>query len=723
MVSDNDTGFNTPNPAAAPPLLSLYPRAQAELHTRTLSLAEINQLILHDPAVARETARIRAVLPRGKKAYRAAKTAAAAACYAGYNPETRGRIMEDPGWVHSGYVLVEVDPPPDSGVGPETIKDAAAGLPGLRQAATSLSGTGVHFVFEVAPPPKSFQGHELAWYSLAQALNERLAAQDAGAVKADTQAHDQARLGFLAHDPAARFYPDTPPAEWLSRRQAAQDYRELLNPKKAPKKARKSPPGAQEHKAPESPGNQPHAAGNGGYSDKDIDRGAAEFLGCQGGLGEAGYNHWLGMVKRLATLDFAAAEIAAICAIRGTHEDCGDIAIIESKLQDLPGGNDPKAERDSLRGAAFNAGWRPPGWNAAPAAAQEPEPDTDNTGLRWVMTAGKMPRPKDGSTKNCVIALTGIEEAQHFRFNKWTGKIEYQDGDFEDPMEIPRLSFEIEKKYGRLGFTPNAGAIHRAVAYLAGKNSYNPVETKLRRIAWDGVPRLDTFAYDVFGIDRQDPKAEFYAAAAALILRGAVTRALEPGAKFPYMPNLYGPQGMGKGESLKIMSPGQHREGLPLDVQQFERDVKSALRGRSIVELAEISVLLGNKLERMKRLITNDTLDAKDAYAKQDTSLKLTAVLVGTTNSRNILSDEENRRFTIIKVNRVNLSLLKEQVGQLWAEAVSEFDRRPTPKGKTPNAPPRFSGISIPANPKWYSPGGSGKSRMRITKPTGGSRP
>ena len=364
---------------SAPPLVSIWARGNAPYHSRVLTLEQVNGLIRSDDWIKQETDRIRAVKDQGKEAYRAAKATAQGVIYAGHNPKTRGRdtkLVEDhKHWVHSGYILVECDPPAGSDAGPESIKSAAEGLPGLRQSATSMSGDGVHFVFEVSPPPESPKGHKCAWHVLAKDLNAAMLAAGAGAVKADTQAKDVVRLSFMSHDPLARFYPESRPVEWHSRRAEGMAYEaHLEQERKAARETEKAEDGVDCRKARKTPVNRPQAAGSGGYSEHDIDWSAAEYLGCQGGMGEDGYNCWIGMLKRLEALEFTVAQMATICGIRGRHPDCGREDIIAEKVAaGLPGVRDAETERNSLRGEACNAGWIQPGRRAGkgprPAAA------------------------------------------------------------------------------------------------------------------------------------------------------------------------------------------------------------------------------------------------------------------------------------------------------------------------------------------------------------------
>ena len=337
--------------------VAIFRHGRAPKDNGTRTLRQIRDYIASNEDCQRITERIRSVMPQGVEVYREAKKNARSALYGGYNERTRGRLMKGSqwhGWVHSGYVLVEVDPPDGSGVSPKQIKDAALDLDGLRQAATSMSGKGVHFVFEVAPPPADPESHELCWYVLSERVNTAMAAAGAGAVTADTQAHEMVRLAYLSYDPEVCFYEGVKPAEWLSGTERAAAYRaEIKAASKTEKAAARGVPETPRRAAPL-------------LDEHAVDLSAAEYLGCQGGLGPGGYNNWLGMIRRLNTLSFTVSEISSICAIRGTHADCGRDDIIAAKIADgLPGTASVDDERKALRGEAYNDGWRQPGQRAS----------------------------------------------------------------------------------------------------------------------------------------------------------------------------------------------------------------------------------------------------------------------------------------------------------------------------------------------------------------------
>ena len=82
------------------------------------------------------------------------------------------------------------------------------------------------------------------------------------------------------------------------------------------------------------------------------------------------------------------------------------------------------------------------------------------------------------------------------------------------------------------------------IGVIAHGRAYDPVRDKLRALVWDGFDRLSRLGELAFG---QEPGDELANEIAALIPRGAVVRALHPGAHFPYMPVLFSPeQGVSK---------------------------------------------------------------------------------------------------------------------------------------------------------------------------------
>ena len=310
--------------------------------------------------------------------------------------------------------------------------------------------------------------------------------------------------------------------------------------------------------------------------------------------------------------------------------------------------------------------------NDPPTADAEP-PESDSDALRWVMTAGKTPRPKDGSTLNATKALRELGEEDHFRYNLWTQRVEYRGADFNDVRGIPKLILSIEKKFGRLGYTPGKEAIHSAIQACPAE--YNPPQEAIKAIVWDGIKRLDTFGHHAYGCDRYDPLANL---TAALIIRGMVARLFRPGTRLPYIIILRSDkQGVGKGDSLIILAGGEANfgRGIQFGGFDFTKKIQERGRGKLIIEINEIHKLTAEKLSQAKALATDTSTNDRDAYARNNRDHPFTWIPVGTTNDRRFLTDlTGNRRHPVIDVQGpVNLQWIRDNRDQLLAEAYAEF--------------------------------------------------
>ena len=304
--------------------------------------------------------------------------------------------------------------------------------------------------------------------------------------------------------------------------------------------------------------------------------------------------------------------------------------------------------------------------------------DGDGAGrIHWVMTGGRDPKPKDGSTLNAVKVLTEMGYASEFRRNLWTSRIEFQGVQFDDKFSIPKLILAAEKEYGSWGYTPGKEAMLSAAAALAGNDAYNPVLESIKAIEWDGINRLDYFGHYAYGLPKDDVLGN---QSAALIPRGMVARIAAPGTRFPYIPILRSDkQGVGKGESLKELA-GDIRlfgQGIPFGALDFTKKVQEKGRGKAIIEIGEIHSLSHEKLAQAKSLATDTATNDRDAYARENHDVPFTWIAVGTTNDRKFLSDDTgNRRHPVIDVQGpVNLDWIRENRDQLVAQAYMEFLR------------------------------------------------
>ena len=134
-----------------------------------------------------------------------------------------------------------------------------------------------------------------------------------------------------------------------------------------------------------------------------------------------------------------------------------------------------------------------------------------------------------------------------------------------------------------------------------------------------------------------------------------------------------GVQGIGKSSAAAI---------LALDPAWFTDDIRDLgtkdsaqdLRGKWIVELAELSALKRGEVERIKGFISRRVDHYRPSYGRRSEDFGRQCVFIGSTNASAYLNDETGaRRFWPVKVGKIDLTALRQDVEQLWAEAMVAY--------------------------------------------------
>ena len=312
--------------------------------------------------------------------------------------------------------------------------------------------------------------------------------------------------------------------------------------------------------------------------------------------------------------------------------------------------------------------------NTAPPAADPIPQKPDKKAMRaagWLMD--KNGRINGGSHRNAVLALAAMGIT--FTRDEWHRVIRDADGKEIDLEILPdAIKAAIEQAYARINYSPTKGSTEAAINLTAADNPYNSVVDRLRAITWDGQSRINHIGRDAFGTDDSELQNE----QAALIVRGAVVRALEPGAIFPYTPILYSrQQGTAKGDALAIIAPGGLASGVSFGELDWEKKLGEKIGGKSIAELAELSGLSQRELRHARDMATRETITYRAAYGRHAQEYPLQTIVVATTNERHMLTDTQHRRTPVIEVpdgRKINLNWLRANIEQVWAEVVTEYD-------------------------------------------------
>ena len=155
-------------------------------------------------------------------------------------------------------------------------------------------------------------------------------------------------------------------------------------------------------------------------------------------------------------------------------------------------------------------------------------------------------------------------------------------------------------------------------------------------------------------------------------LISAVARSFEAGCKADHVLILEGEQGAGKSTAMRILC-GDDTFGdsvPPLNT----KDAMDYVRGKWIIELAELSSASKAEVEHVKAYITRTEEKFRPAYARTEVTYQRRCVFVGTTNRTDYLRDETgNRRFWPIKVEAINHDLIRRDRDLIWAAAVALY--------------------------------------------------
>jgi predicted P-loop ATPase len=214
------------------------------------------------------------------------------------------------------------------------------------------------------------------------------------------------------------------------------------------------------------------------------------------------------------------------------------------------------------------------------------------------------------------------------------------------------------------GIMVNSHLAAEAVQTIAKENSFHPIRDYLRALKWDGQPRLSTFLPLYFGV----PDIPFAGAVGRCWMISAVARVFRPGCQADYTLMLEGPQGQLKSTALRTLAGDEWFTDHLSDLQN--KDSRLELRGKWIVELAELDSLKRNEKTRIKNFLTGRFDSFRPPYGRLTENFPRECVFAATTNEETPFVDETgNRRFWPVTCGKIDIQALRRDRDQLWAEA------------------------------------------------------
>lgn len=230
------------------------------------------------------------------------------------------------------------------------------------------------------------------------------------------------------------------------------------------------------------------------------------------------------------------------------------------------------------------------------------------------------------------------------------------------------VAWYLENKFDITG----KDKIDGALLLVAESNRINEVKDYLIALEWDKTPRLDMILCDYLGAD----DTPYTRAVARKSFAAAVTRVMQPGCKYDYVPVFVGPQGIGKSTFLATLGKDWFSDSL----QSFEgKEAAEMIQGVWINELGEMTGYTRSETNTIKQFLSKREDIYRQAYGRRTGRFPRKCVFFGTCNQFEFLKDlTGNRRFWPVDVGKHKPKKniwndLPAEVDQIWAEAVMRW--------------------------------------------------
>lgn len=228
-----------------------------------------------------------------------------------------------------------------------------------------------------------------------------------------------------------------------------------------------------------------------------------------------------------------------------------------------------------------------------------------------------------------------------------------------------RLDAWLRRYYG---IELRTEAIRQAVYVVARRDAVNPLVEWLDSLQWDGTKRLDTWLAIYLGA----PNREYEKIVGRKWMLSAVARAYLPGCKADHVLILEGPQGRGKSTALATLAGRNWFSDTPLEIGS--KDAYVGLRGRWIIELAELAAMNKAESDRVKAFFSSPSDTYRPPYGREVVTIPRQCVFAGSVNLGEYLQDDTgNRRYWPVSCGIIDLEGLERDREQLWAESVHVY--------------------------------------------------
>lgn len=211
--------------------------------------------------------------------------------------------------------------------------------------------------------------------------------------------------------------------------------------------------------------------------------------------------------------------------------------------------------------------------------------------------------------------------------------------------------------------------IRDCIAAVAAEQAIDSALTWLSSLRWDGVPRVDRFAHEIWGWEDTP-----YATAVSRYVWSALAgRIMQPGVRADMAPVLVGLQGIRKTTLIQMMAPDEEMYG-EIRLDDKDDNMSRKLRGKLVGELEELRGLNSRALEEIKAFISRRKEAWVPKFKEFENYFWRRCLFFGTTNEPEFLADPTGeRRWLPGQCGKIDVETLVAYRDQYWAEGATLF--------------------------------------------------
>lgn len=242
--------------------------------------------------------------------------------------------------------------------------------------------------------------------------------------------------------------------------------------------------------------------------------------------------------------------------------------------------------------------------------------------------------------------------------------------------ELPSNFDSVVKVYFEsvLGVAFSSQAMLDGMETFFSERSYNPVMEYMEKAAenWDGRKRINQMLQVYLGAEDIDLVSKI----AEMWLVGAVAKVYDPYAKFDYVLDLVGGQGVGKTSLLQKLGGEWYTDAVTDFANKDNYDI---MLKALIVNDDEMVASNRMSFAETKAFISKTSLRFRKPYMKRTEEFAKNFVLARTTNQKEYLKDKTGeRRFLsvmadISRQKKHPMEIEPETIEQIWGEAVTIY--------------------------------------------------